>query len=330
MRRLVLATGLLCWLAVPGTVQGQFGGGFGGERGRYGRGPDRDPTASAPKLPGAELDGPPDSSTIRGFLDLTDAQAARYAQAYDSFMVATKPQRDSAAVATEKMNQRLDGGDRAAALFYAERLNELGKGLRERQDRFEDMLGKLLTTAQLKSYRQWRDQQDRVIVERQREDALRWRIMPEGFAGAGGFEQRRDEQKTTLTVPGVESPAIGAQVVRVGRTLYVASQLPLDSAGNLVGGDDLAQQAKQAFANLSAVLRGAHANARDVVELTVYVAGYRPADLATIRDAAAGLFPSWSAPVVTVLGVEALAQEGARIAVAATALAGPPGGSADR
>lgn len=330
MRRLALATGLLCWLAVPRTAQGQFGGGFGGERGRYGRGPDRDPTANAPKLPGAELEGPPDSSTIRGLLDLTDAQAARYAQAYDSFMVATKPQRDSAAMATEKMNQRLDGGDRAAALFYAERLNELGKALRERQDRFEGMLAKLLTPAQLKSYRQWRDQQDRVIVERQREDALRWRIMPEGFAGASAFEQRRDAQKTTLSVPGVESPAIGAQVVRVGRTLYIASQLPLDSTGNLVGGDDLAQQAKQAFANLSAVLRGAHANAQDVVELTIYVVGYRPSDLRAIRDAAAALFPSGSAPVVTVLGVQALAAEGARIGVAATALVGSAGAAGDR
>ena len=192
------------------------------------------------------------------------------------------------------------------------------------------MLAKLLTPAQLKSYRQWRDQQDRVIVERQREDALRWRIMPEGFAGAAGFEPRRDEPKTTLTVPGVEPPAIGAQAVRVGRTLYIATQLPLDSAGNLVGGDDLAQQAKQAFANLSAVLRGAHANARDVVELTIYVVGYRPADVATIRDAAAGLFPSGSAPVVTVLGVQALAIEGARIGVAATALAGSAGASGDR
>lgn len=330
MRRLVLATGLLCWLAVPGSVQGQFGGGFGGERGRYGRGPDRDPTANAPRLPGAELEGPPDSSTIRGLLDLTDAQAARYAQAYDSFMVATKPQRDSAAVAAEKMNQRLDGGDRAAALFYAERLNELGKVLRVRQDRFEDMLAKLLTTAQLKSYRQWRDQQDRVIVERQREDALRWRIMPEGLAGAGGFEQRRDEQKTTLSIPGVESPAIGAQVVRVGRTLYVATQLPLDSAGTLVGGSDLGLQARQAFTNLSTVLRGAHANARDVVELTIYVVGYRPSDLSAIRDAAVELFPSWSAPVVTVLGVQALATEGARIAIAATALAATSGSSGDR
>ena len=329
MRRLILATGLTCWLAIPGTLQGQFGGGFGGERGRFGRGPDRDATASAPKLPGAELDGPPDSSTIRGFLDLTDAQAGAYAQAYDSFMVATKPQRDSAQVAADKMNQRLDGGDRAAALFYAERLNELGKVLRERQARFENVLGKLLTPAQLKGYRQWRDQQDRAIAERQREDALRWRVMPD-FPGAGAFGPRRDEPKTTITVPGVMPPAIGAQVVRVGRTLYVASQLPVDSAGTLVGGEDLGAQAKQAFANLAAVLIGAHASTRDIVELTIYVVEYRPADLATIRDATAGAFPSWSAPVVTVLGVQSLAKEGARVAVAATALAEPAGGAADR
>lgn len=331
MRRLMLATALSCWLALPGPAQGQFGGGFGGERGRYGRGIDRDPTANAPKLPGAELEGPPDSSTIRGVLDLTDAQAALYAQAYDSFMVATRPQRDSARTVADKMNQRLDEGDRAAALFYADRLNEFGKTLRERQAKFEDQISKLLTPAQLKGYRQWRDQQDRVTAERQREDALRWRIMPGGFPGSAGIAQRREEPKTTLAVPGVAAPVIGAQVVRVGRTLYIASQLPLDSAGNLVGGDDLGVQAKQALANLSAVLRGAHADVGQVVSLTIYVVNYRPSDLATIRDAAAGLSPSWSASVVTVLGVQALAREGARIAVAATAQAGASeAGAGDR
>ena len=329
MRRLLLATGVMCWLALPGSAHGQFGGGFGGERGRMGRGIDRDPTASAPKLPGAELEGPPDSSTVRELLDLTDAQAARYAQAYDSFMVATKPQRDSAQVAADKMNQRLDGGDRAAALFYAERLNEIGKSLRDRQEKFEDQLGKLFTPAQLKSYRQWRERQDRDIAERQREEALRWRVMPD-YPGAGGFGPRREEPKTTVTVPGVTAPAIGAQAVRVGRTLYITSQLPVDSAGNLVGGEDLGAQAKQAFANLAAVLQGAHASTRDVVELTVYVVDYRPSDLAVLRGAAGALFPTWNGTAVTVLGVQALTEEGARIAVAATALTTASGGSADR
>lgn len=329
MWRFIAAMGLACCLVTPATLQGQFGGGFGGERGRYGRGPDRDPTANAPKLPGTELEGPPDSSAIRGFLDLSDAQAARYAAAYDSFMVATRPQRDSARAVADKMNQRLDEGDRAAALFYAERLNEFGKVLREQQGRFEDQLRKLLTPAQLKSYRQWREQQERVTAERQREDALRWRIMPD-FAGAGGMGSRREDQKNTLTVPGVDSPEIGAQVVRVGRTIYITSQLPVDSAGTLVGGDNLGVQAKQAFANLSVVLHGARVNARDLLELTIYVANYRPADLKTIRDAAAEVFPAWSAPVVTMLGVQALAIEGARIAVAATALAETPGGTGSR
>ena len=90
-------------------AQGGFGRG-GMSQGRYG--------PSAPKLPGVELAGPLDSATARVLLGLNDQEAAHYAQAYDSFMVATRPQRDSAAVATDKMNERLDGGDRAAALFY--------------------------------------------------------------------------------------------------------------------------------------------------------------------------------------------------------------------
>ena len=91
----------------PGLALAQGGFGRGGmSQGRYG--------PSAPKLPGVELAGPLDSATARVLLGLSDQEAAHYAQAYDSFMVATRPQRDSAAVATDKMNERLDSGDRAA------------------------------------------------------------------------------------------------------------------------------------------------------------------------------------------------------------------------
>ena len=327
MRRLVLAVGLLVWLGLPATLPGQFGGGFGGERGRFGRGGDRDPTADAPRLPGAELDGPPEPATLRGILDLTDELAGRYAQAYDSFMVATRPQRDSAQVVAAKMNQRLDEGDRAAALFYAERLNELGKELRERQEKFEDRLRRLLPPDQLKRYRQWREQQDRVVAERQREEALRWRVRSD-FGDAAG-RRSWDDQRTTVTVPGAGTPDIGAQAVRVGRTLYVASQLPLDADGKVVG-DDLARQTGQALANLAVVLRGVHADVRDVVTLTLYVTDYRPADLEILRGAVAAMFPARTAPVVTVVGVQALSREGARIAVAATVLAAATAGPAER
>jgi enamine deaminase RidA (YjgF/YER057c/UK114 family) len=328
MRGLLVAASVLCWTAIPSVVVAQYGG-FGG-RGGMGEGGFRNPGMSAPKLPGPELDGPPDSTAMRALTDLSDTQAVRYAQAYDSFMVATQPQRDSARATQDKMNQRLDSGDRAAALFYAERLQDLGKFLRDRQDKFENGLRKLLTKDQIKTYKEWKDQQDRLFADRAREDALRWRIRPD-FAGGGmGYASRRPERKTVPATPGVAAPTMGTQVVQVGRTLYVTAQLALDSAGNLVGGDDLAAQAKQAFANLRTVLHAVHALPDDVLQLTVYVVGYRPADLETIRAAAATLFPTAAQPVVTVLGVQALATSGARIAVGATALAGAPETSAQR
>ena len=61
------------------------------EGGRYG--------PPAPKMPGVELTGPLDTALARTVLNLSDSQAARYAQSYDSFMVATRLQRDSATAA---------------------------------------------------------------------------------------------------------------------------------------------------------------------------------------------------------------------------------------
>jgi enamine deaminase RidA (YjgF/YER057c/UK114 family)/Spy/CpxP family protein refolding chaperone len=272
----------------------------------------------APRLPGLELEGPMDSGVARVRLDLTGEQASRYAQAYDSFMVATRPQRDSARVATGKMNDRLDSGDRAAATFYAERLQELGKHLKEQQDRFERMMRPLLTDEQVRRYREWKDTEQRAIAERQREEALRWQ-RPFGFGQRTAPGLAAPEPKTSLaTSPGTPPPDLGAQAVRVGRALYVATQLAIDSAGNLVGAD-LREQAERAFANLAAVLRTAGASPADVVALTIYVVDYQPADLATLRAAGAAYFGA-NPPVATVLGVQSVGRDGALVAVGATAV----------
>jgi len=312
-RALLVATAFT--FALSPCARGQYGG-FGGRgRGMGGQSPGRE-MAAAPKLPGAELDGPPDSALAQSLLDLTDAQTARYAQAYDSFMTATKPQRDSARTATQTMNDRLDSGDRAAALFYAERLQDLGKTLRDRQDKFDDNLRHVLTGDQMKSYRRWKDDQERAAEAKNREDALRWRT-----AGFGGERPvALPEPKTFIPAPsGVARPDLGSEAVRVGRTVYVSSQLALDSAGTLVGGGDLRTQAERAFANIAAVLRAAGAWPQDVVGLTIYVVDYRPAALATIREAGAAYFGA-NPPVTTIVGVQALAREGALIAVGATAV----------
>src|SRR2546426_4678423 len=113
---LLLVSGLFVAFAVPAVAQyGGRGAGAGGGGLRAERNP-------VPPLPGAEVDGPPDTATMRTITALSDSQASRYAQVYDSFMVATRPQRDSARAATERMNARLDSGDHAAAMFYAELL----------------------------------------------------------------------------------------------------------------------------------------------------------------------------------------------------------------
>jgi enamine deaminase RidA (YjgF/YER057c/UK114 family)/Spy/CpxP family protein refolding chaperone len=313
MRRLLLVVGILGWTGFPAIARAQFGGEFGGRRDMGGF--SRDAGLDAPKLPGPELDGPPDSLAMRELLQLNDSQATRYAQVYDSFMVATRPQRDSAQVAKDKMNQRLNEGDRAAALFYAERLQDLGKYLRERQDKFDDQLDRLLTRDQRKQYHQWEEQQQRLAEDQQKEDALRWRIRPD-FVRMGAAP---DESRAVLTTTGVAAPTLGSQVVRVGRTLYVAGQEATDSSGAIVGGTDLGAQTQRAFANLATVLESAHASLRDVIQVTLYVVNYDATDLAALRSAVAVQFPAGNAPIVTVLGVGSLDRPGARIAIQATA-----------
>ncbi|HXQ30236.1 MAG TPA: RidA family protein [Gemmatimonadales bacterium] len=322
---LVVVLGLL-----PGVVSAQFGGGFGrgGGGGGFGRGGGGDMTP-APKLPGAELDGPPDSATAQSLLTLTDTQSGKYAQAYDSFMVATHPTRDSAQAALNTMHDRLDAGDRAAALFYADRLQDLGRVLKDRQDKFDDDLHHLLTGDQMKAYRRWKEDQDRAAEDRNRAEAMRWRqsqFAGRGGGGGGGGEGGRlpalPEPRSFVPAPaGVAHPDLGSTAVRIGRTVYVGTQLALDSTGAVVGVGDLRTQAERAFANLSAVLRAASAWPQDVVSLTIYVVDYTPSELSQISDAGAAFF-GVNPPVTTVLGVQSLAREGALIAVSATAVTG--------
>lgn len=273
----------------------------------------------APKLPGIELQGPLDSASAPVVLQLNEEQARRYAQAYDSFMVATQPQRDSARAAIAKMNERLEVGDRAAAQFYVDRVNEVGKRLKDRQDRFEDSLKKFLTADQVKAYRLWREGEQQAIERKQREDAVKW--VEAAFVGFGGSARGggapADIKAPVAPAPGVAAPSLGAQALKVGRALYVTGQLGVDVNGTLTG-TDLRTQAVQAFANLTAVLRAAGAVPRNVVTLTVLVVNYQPADEATIREVGAEYFAG-NAPVVTLAGVQSLSREGALVSVAATA-----------
>lgn len=68
-----------------------------------------------------------------------------------------------------------------------------------------------------------------------------------------------------------------AEVTR-GKLIYIAGQVAMDAAGNLVGKDDFGAQARQVFANLKSALASAGATFHDVIKLNCYCAD--PVDLA--------------------------------------------------
>jgi reactive intermediate/imine deaminase len=67
--------------------------------------------------------------------------------------------------------------------------------------------------------------------------------------------------------------AIGpySQAVRVGGTVYLSGQIPLDPATGELVGENFAAQARRVFDNLVAVANAAGGGLDDVVKLTVYL-----------------------------------------------------------
>lgn len=67
--------------------------------------------------------------------------------------------------------------------------------------------------------------------------------------------------------------AIGAysQAIKIGNTLYLAGQIPLDPATMQLVSDDIQVQVTQVFKNMSQVLEAAHVPFDAIVKLTVYL-----------------------------------------------------------
>ena len=127
---------------------------------------------------------------------------------------------------------------------------------------------------------------------------------------------------TFVNPPELAPPPGYSQVVEVrgGRLIYVAGQVALDRAGNLVGGGDLEAQADQVFRNLSAALAAVGCGARDLVKLTVFVRDmekltpYRKA-----RDRFFGTVTPPAAPAITLVEVSRLYRDDLLIEIEAVA-----------
>ena len=107
--------------------------------------------------------------------------------------------------------------------------------------------------------------------------------------------------------------AIGtySQAVRVGQTVYVSGQIPLDPAtGTLVSGD-IDAEIRRVFDNLAAIARAAGGSLRNAVKVNVFLTDL--AHFATVNSIMVEYFPEpW--PARAAVGVAQLPR-GARVAV---------------
>jgi enamine deaminase RidA (YjgF/YER057c/UK114 family) len=104
------------------------------------------------------------------------------------------------------------------------------------------------------------------------------------------------------------------------RTLYVSGQTAWDAARRLVGGTDLAAQARQAFQNLRTVVEASGGTLADVVSLRIYVVDYGPEKAAAVGNAVRESFAGPAKPAATWIGVTSLADPGFLIEIEATAV----------
>lgn len=113
----------------------------------------------------------------------------------------------------------------------------------------------------------------------------------------------------TATAP----EAIGAysQAVRVGETVYLSGQIPLDPATMNLCSEAIDAQITQVFDNLAAVCSASGGSLNDVVKLTVYLKDLTHTP--RVNDAMARYF-SEPYPARSVLGVAALPR-GARVEI---------------
>jgi 2-iminobutanoate/2-iminopropanoate deaminase len=105
--------------------------------------------------------------------------------------------------------------------------------------------------------------------------------------------------------------------VRAGDLLFVSGVVPVDPEGRLVGGDDVAEQARAVFEGLRRVLAAAGAGPQDVVKVTVFLTDVD--DRPTINPVRQEFFGP-TRPASTLVEVSRLAIPGAKLEVEAVAV----------
>jgi reactive intermediate/imine deaminase len=129
----------------------------------------------------------------------------------------------------------------------------------------------------------------------------------------------------SFTAPSVRTPPGYSHAVQAGGVLFISGQVPLDANGAVVGLDDMAEQTRQVFRNLGAVLEAAGATFADVVKLTYFVRDINA--VASIRAARDEFIDTANPPASTLVEVSRLFMPDLLIEVEAVAAVANPGDS---
>jgi reactive intermediate/imine deaminase len=100
------------------------------------------------------------------------------------------------------------------------------------------------------------------------------------------------------------------------RFVFVSGQLPMDVHGQLVGGDDVGQQARAVFENIRRILQEAGCDLQDIVQVNLFLLDVH--DVSRIASVRRELFGEHR-PSSTAVGTSGLLLEGAKLEINAIA-----------
>lgn len=102
--------------------------------------------------------------------------------------------------------------------------------------------------------------------------------------------------------------------VQFGDLLFVSGCAPIDADGNLIGGDDVAAQARQVLLHIQEILTAAGASFADILKVVVYLTDVN--DRTKINPVRQEFFGE-ARPASTLIGISELAVPGMKVEIEA-------------
>jgi enamine deaminase RidA (YjgF/YER057c/UK114 family) len=110
-------------------------------------------------------------------------------------------------------------------------------------------------------------------------------------------------------------------VTATGRKMvFISGQTAWDERKDIVGGDSVLEQARQAFRNLEKAMEAVGGTLKDIVALRIYIVDYQAECGTAVGTVLREVFSSEKRPASTWIGVSALADPEFLIEIEATAV----------